>query len=216
MAEGTEQVNEQATGTDIVRNQINALRSQEVQANQNATEAPQEGHSGADPDEWYDGLDDATRAAVDAYSGGQVTKLQGALEAERKARRDFEKQVKELSKNAGVQGEAKQQLEALNTQLSEANTKAAFYEAAGDIADLPPKRYAAAYKMAKLDGLIDGDGTVDWDKLRTEYDYLFVPQQPKEEVKRRPGNAGNGVGTQPSVSHNANQQMNNLIRGKAG
>lgn len=167
-------------------------------------EAPQAPQSA---DEWYDSLDETTRGVVDAYASGSAAKLKTALDQERQQRKAFEKQVKELSGKVGSDDKIKGEIDNLHSQLTESNLKASFYEAAAEQAGLPAKRYAAAYKIARLDGLIDDEGTVDWKALQEQHDYLFVsaPQEPT----RKPGSAGSGVNGKPPQP---SRSMNDLIR----
>jgi hypothetical protein len=171
---------------------------------QNAATTPQEAPQSTDPEEWYDGLDEPTRGVVDAYS----VKLQNALKEERKTIKDLKKQITELAGKATDDSSWKTKIEEINRQLSEASLKASFYESAADVPNLPAKRYAAAYKIAKLDSLIDDDGSVDWKALQEQHDYLFAaPVQ--EQQQRKPGSAGAGLGSKPQPS----KGMNDLIRG---
>jgi hypothetical protein len=159
-------------------------------------------------EEWYDNLDDAARTSANAYVTSETAKLKSALDEERKQRRAYEKQVKELAGKVTGDDATKTKLEELGNQLSEANLKAAFYEGAVDVPNLPAKRYAAAYKIAKIDSLIDDDGSVDWKALQEQHDYLFAaPAQ--EQQQRKPGSAGAGLGSKPQPS----KGMNDLIRG---
>lgn len=151
----------------------------------------------ADPDAWYRGLDATTRTAVDAYT----TKLKTALANERKQSKEREKQLRELLAKPD-ESTWKERIETLTGELTEANARASFMEAASEQADLPPKRYVTAYKIAKMDGLIGDDGAVDWDAMRKTHDYLFAT------VPTPNGNAGTGVRTTAKRSEN----MNDILR----
>jgi hypothetical protein len=164
-------------------------------------EAPQ---APPDPEEWYDSLDEPTRGVVDAYN----VKLQNALKEERQQRKELQKQLKELAARPVDDTQWKSKIEEISGQLTEANLKASFYESAAEQANLPAKRYAVAYKIAKIDGLISDDGEVDWKALQEQHDYLFsAPTQ--ETQQRKPGNAGSGIGGKPQPKRG----MNDLIRG---
>jgi hypothetical protein len=174
---------------------------------QGAQEAPQ-ATTVFDPTAWYDELEEGARGLADKYVESHVVKLKSALDEERKQRRAYEKQVKELAGKVTGDSDLKSKLDELGSQLSEANQRALFYEAAVDRGDLPAKRYAAAYKIAKLDGLIDEDGAVDWTALAEQHDYLFTSAQQQQTQQRKPGNAGSGAGTQPQKK----TSMNDMIR----
>lgn len=161
-----------------------------------------------DPTAWYDELEEGARGLADKYVETHVVKLKSALDEERKQRRAYEKQVKELSGKAADGSDLKSKLDELGSQLSEANRKAAFYEAAVGVAELPANRYAAAYKIAKLDDLINDDGDVDWDALKSQHDYLFTSAQQQQAQQKKPGSAGSGVTQQPQRQ----KTMNDLIR----
>lgn len=175
----------------------------DTNTNENAAETPQnDTQAPPTPDEWYSSLDDATKPLVDAYAAN----LKSALKSERDTRKALEKQVKELSQKAGKDNELSAKLEELSNSLAEASRQTAFYEAANSRDDLPRNRVAAAYKIAKLDNLIDDEHNVDWDAMKTNHDYLFV-----EVTKKVAGNAGNGAGAKPQPK----KDMNALIRGRA-
>lgn len=178
--------------------------TQEADASANAAETSQEATQEAlTPEQWYSSLDDATRPHVDAYAG----KLKTALDNERKQRKEYEKTIKELSAKAGKDNAISAELEDFKNKFTEANRKADFLTAATKVENLPTHRYEAAYKIAKLDGLIDEDtNAVDWDAMRQAHDYLFV-----EVSKKIAGNAGNGAGTKAQPK----RDMNALIRGRA-
>lgn len=165
-----------------------------------ATEAP-------DGDTWYDSLDDTSKTALSAYVGNETAKLKTTLDKEREERKALAKQIKELSSKPVDDTAWKAKIEEINTQLGEASLKASFYESAADMPQLPAKRYAAAYKIAKLDGLISDDGEVDWKALQEQHDYLFSAVSTFTATK--PGSAGSGLGQKPQPTRG----MNDLIRG---
>lgn len=185
--------------------QVEASNPQaDTDTSQNATDTSQEARTAPPtPDEWYSSLDETTKPLVDAYAG----KLKTALDNERKQRKEYEKTIKELSAKAGKDNALSAELEQLRDKVTETSRQNAFYEAANSRDDLPRNRVAAAYKIAKLDNLIDDDGTVDWDTMKAAHDYLFV-----EVSKKVAGNAGNGAGTKPQPK----VDMNGLMRRQVG
>jgi protein-arginine kinase activator protein McsA len=193
--------------SDAVENLKAAVEADNTDTSDNATETASETPQATQtPDEWYSSLDDDTKALAESYAQAQAEKLSSALKEERANRKALEKQVRELSQKAGKDNELSTQLQELSSNLTEANRKAAFYEAAGERDDLPRHRVAAAYKIAKLDNLIDDDNNVDWDAMKASHDYLFV-----EVSKKVAGNAGNGTGTKPQPKVSMNDMMRRSV-----
>lgn len=192
--------NQQAT--DMLRGAI-------AETQQSAPQATQEARSATEPndaDAWADSLDDAGKTALNAYVALETTRLKTALDTERAQRKELAKQLKELSVKPADDTAWKAKIEAISGQLSEANLKASFYESAAGQDDLAAKRYGAAYKIAKIDGLIDEDGAVDWAALKEQHDYLFSTPVVATPAK---GHAGNGVGGRAQKPQN----INDVLRG---
>lgn len=145
------------------------------------------------------GLPEDQRTAYEAHTKG----LKTALDSERQAHKDLEKQVREAADKA--KGEAKAELDRLAQQLESANRQADFYKEAGspEIGCASPE---LAYLAAEKDGLFDRRGAVNWVTLKERYPVLFTQQQPAR------GNAGSGTQTPPTPA----QDMNTWIRRAAG
>ena len=185
------------------------LRGAIAETQQTAPQGTQEAPSATEPndaDTWADSLDDAGKTALSAYVSLETTRLKTALDTERAQRKELARQLKELSGKPADDTAWKAKIEAISGQLSEANLKASFYEGAASQDDLAAKRYNAAYKIAKIDGLINDDGDVDWAALREQHDYLFAT--PVAPTSAR-GNAGSGVGGRAQKPQN----INDVLRG---
>ncbi len=133
---------------------------------------------------------------VKTLIGTHTTGLKSALDSERTARRDLEKQVK--------RSELRTQLDRLSTDLSATSHRADFYDEAHKQG---VKNLRLSFLAAKESGLIDDRGRCDFGKLKTDFPELF-----SEIRKSAPSGAGTGAGTQPA----APQTMNDIIRRKAG
>lgn len=143
----------------------------------------------------------------DTVRGGyenHTAKLKRALEEERSQRKEFTKQLRELTGKAEEGSEAKKALDAMSSRAEQAEQRAAFYESAGrpEIGCTNPK---AAFLVAQAEGLFTRSGEPDWTAIKTQVPEFFTRKVP-------PGNAGNG--------HNAPAapaaDMNAFIRTAAG
>jgi len=136
---------------------------------------------------WQAEWSPAQKKAFEAYESG----LRSALQKERNAKGDLEKQLRSLSKKAEGQDELQQQLQSMADALRAAEEEARFFQEASD----PAVRCAQpklAWLAAKAEGLVNGEGKVDWDSLKKLYPPLFrdgtrIPEANAAESGGRPG-----------------------------
>jgi hypothetical protein len=152
----------------------------------------------------YDSWISAQAEPVKAMLGGHIKGLKSALESERESRKATERQLRELAGKAEAGSDAQKKLTEVADQVSEADRKADFFEAAhgAGVANL-----RLAYLAATTDDMFDKRGQVNFETMKTKYPELFggKPKPPE-------GNAGSGTGTgQPE-----NKSMNDFIRAAAG
>jgi len=126
--------------------------------------------------------------------------LKSALDTERAARKDLEKQLRGLAKTAEAGSEAQKQLTETADKLASIERQNKFYDAA----------HAAGVRNLKLAWIaaqefMDGDGDVKLDAMKKAYPELFTSQQ------RVNVNAGDGLQNQQ-----APMDMNAIIRRAAG
>lgn len=123
--------------------------------------------------------------------------LKNALENERSQRKEFSKQLRELTAKAEKGSEAEKTLGEMSTRLEQAEQRAAFYEEAGraEIACTNPK---AAFLVASADGLFNKRGQPDWPAIKAAAPELFGRKGPP------PGNAGSGNGSPPAPAADIN------------
>lgn len=136
---------------------------------------------------------------------GKTQGLHSALETERNQRKEFAKQLKELSAKAEKGSEAERALGEMSSRVELAEQRAAFYEDAGkpEIGCSNPK---AAFLVAQADGMFKRSGEPDWNAIKQAAPELFVSR------KMPPGNAGSGNGA-PAPKGGS---MNDYIRAAAG
>jgi len=151
--------------------------------NEDGDETPQDE---VDFDVWQAEWSPAQKKAFEAYESG----LRSALQKERNAKGDLEKQLRNLSKNAEGQDELQKQLQAMADALRTAEEEARFFQEASDpaVRCTQPK---LAWLAAKAEGLVKGEGKVDWDGLKKLYPSLFrdgtrIPEANAAESGGRP------------------------------
>lgn len=145
------------------------------------------------------GLPDDHKAAYEQHTQG----LQSALKAERQQRQDLAKQLREATGQLEAGSKARQDLEALQQQLEDAQRRADFATEAGGHGVANVK---LAYLAAQEFDLFDRRGNVDWPALQKAAPELFAQPAPAR------GNAGSGTQAPPSPQ----QDMNAWIRRAAG
>ena len=117
--------------------------------------------------------------------------LKGALETERASRKELEKQLRGLSKQAEAGSAAQQQLSEMADKLAATDRQNKFYDSAH-----------AAWKAAEE--FLSDDGEVDLTAMKKAYPELF-------SVPKFDGTAGQGMQNQPQAL-----SMNDIIRRAAG
>lgn len=126
--------------------------------------------------------------------------LKSALDTERAARKDLEKQLRGLAKQADAGSDAQKQLTETADRLAAIERQNKFYDVA----------HAAGVKNLKLAWIaaqefVDGDGEVKLDAMKKAYPELFISQA------KVTWNAGEGLQNQQ-----APMDMNAIIRRAAG
>lgn len=149
---------------------------------QNTTEANPEQTAAENVtfESWLAEQDDTVKNLYTAHTSG----LKSALESERTAARDAQRQLRELAKKVEKGSE-------LETALTQQADKLSTLEKQANFQD---KAHAAGVRNLKLAfiaanqaGLVDDKGGCDFAQLRTEYPELFLSPPPK-------GNGGEGTG----------------------
>ncbi len=135
---------------------------------------------------------------------GHTAGLKSALQTEREQRKEFTKQLGELSKRADKGSEAEKALSETLTRLQETERRAAFFEGAGK-SEIGCTNAKAAYLVANAGGLFTRAGEPDWNAIKAEAPELFARKVP-------PGNAGSGNGSPPAQK----ADMNSYIRAASG
>jgi|GEM_PF-1526226 len=152
-------------------------------------------------DEWIEAQDDTVQNLINNHIGN----LRSALDSERNQRRELSRQLRELSEQMEEGSEMQQQLDQVSNRLSEMERQAVFYEA---IHAAGATNLRLAYLAASEAGLLDDEGNVDTEALKSQFPELF--RQPKPKLPA--GNAGSGAGQPPPQPFD----MNAEIRRKAG
>lgn len=149
----------------------------------------------------YKSLDQTHRGAIDAHVSG----LKAALSDERNGRKELEKQLRALSKQAEEGSAIKAQLDKLAEEQGVTTAKNTFFEQAHEA---QVKNLRLAWLAAQEYGLLDPKtGEADFTKLRQQAPELFA-------VKTLPtANAGNGAKQAGAVD---GRNMNDFIRAAAG
>ena len=158
--------------------------------------------TGETPPTWdsiLEGLPEEAKGAYEQHTQG----LQSALRAERQQRQELAKQLREASSQLEAGSKARTDLEALQTQLEDAQRRADFATEAGSHSVSNVK---LAYLAAQEFDLFDRRGNVQWDELKKAAPELFSQPAPAR------GNAGSGTQSPPTPG----QDMNALIRRMAG
>jgi uncharacterized protein YigA (DUF484 family) len=131
-----------------------------------------------------------------AHTGG----LKTALETERTTRKELEKQLRELSKQAEQGSAAQKSLAETADKLSALEKQTTFFDKAHAAR---VRNLKLAYMAAQQTGLIDDKGECDFSKLKAQFPELFLSAPS--------ANAGEGNGEAPKIG-----TMNDAIRRAAG
>lgn len=160
-----------------------------------------QGDNQFDYDKWLGEQPEHVKSGLEKSTSG----LKNALESERTQRKDFAKQIKDLSAKAEKGSEAEKALGEMSTRLEQAEQRAAFMEEA-----VKPENGCAnpraAFLVAQADGLFKRSGEPDWAAIKQAAPELFG------RTKTPPGNAGSGKESPPA----AQGGMNAFIRAAAG
>jgi hypothetical protein len=162
-------------------------------------------------EEWLEGQDDATKGLVEGHASG----LKSALDSERSERKKLARQLNDLAGKAEKGSEAQKQLEEISGQLTAADQRADFFEAAS-VAGITGSSLKLAWLAASGETLEDftnaRNGRVDYtglfEQMKTDYPNLFSSRPATPPA----GNAGSGTQTPPAPA----MDMNQLILKAAG
>ena len=151
---------------------------------------------------WMGGQPEEIKGLVD----GHVKGLKNALMQERENRRELEKQLRQLAKDAEAGSAAQKSIAEMADKVSRADRKALFFEEGHGqgVGNLK-----VAFVLAESEGLFGKNGEVDWAELKKMVPELFGQQQ----TQRVAGNAGSGTGAVGGVKADG---MDSFIRRKAG
>lgn len=184
---------------DALRNGTNGT-TQTATPQTTGTNGQQQANQPESFDKWIAAQPDGIKDLFDDHVDG----LKSALEDERRERKGLAARLKELGKQADVGSELQKQLESLTGQMTEADTKASFYEGAHEAG---VKNLRLAWIAAKEYDLIN-KGKVDFVQLKQLAPELFGVAKAAPPA----GNAGNGAG-QAGIQQ---PDMNRAIRAMAG
>lgn len=150
-------------------------------------------------DEWLPQQPEPVRSLIEQHTTG----LKSALTSEREQRKQFEADLKKLSK--GLEGDARAQLETIQQRLASESQRASFYEsaAAAGVGD-----FKLAYIAARESGLLTDSGGCDFARLKEHHPFLF-----KTTPTTTPGHAGNGAnGAPPKPTQNMTEWVRAQLR----
>lgn len=150
---------------------------------------------------WLREQPEQVRTGYETHTSG----LKSALDKERDERKEFTRQLRELSSKAEEGSEAKKALGEMSSKLEQAEQRAAFYEEAGkpEIGCSNPK---AAFLVASAEGLFSKRGEPDWTAIKAAAPELFAR-------KVAPGNAGNGTQAPPVTQGDMNTWIRSAAKG---
>jgi len=160
-------------------------------------------------DSWLAQRPEAERTLINDLYAKKNAGHASALESERQARREMEKQIRDLAKAAEAGSDSQNKLTGLADQLAVAERRADFYEAAAkpDVGIVDVKA-AWLIANAESDAYFDKRGNLNVELLKKEHPSLFA--QPRPTPK---GNAGSGT---QNADGGAATSMNDIIRRAAG
>ena len=156
-------------------------------------------------DSWITEQPDDIKSLLEEHTKG----LKSALASEKDARKNFEKQIKDLAGKAEKGSEFERQLAEIAKANERAQSQADFYEQAhaAGVSNLK-----LAFIVAEQDQLMDGRGRVNFEEMRKRYPELFGG----ERRQAASGNAGAGTGGSGNGAGQPGQRMNDFIRTAAG
>jgi hypothetical protein len=148
-------------------------------------------------EEWLAGQDEGVKGLYTQHTAG----LKNALDGERKANQDAQKQLRDLAKKAEKGSELEAELTKQADHLRALETQAAFQDKAHAMG---VRNLKLAFIAAQQAGLVSDKGDCDFAKLKAEYPELFLSPPS--------GNAGTGTGqTNPK-----GPSMDQIIMGALG
>ncbi len=153
------------------------------------------------PEDWYAGLTDDERKAIDSWHDAKVKGLKAALDSERSDRKSERTKLQAQLKDAvaAASGAEKAALEKLQTEMDAANARAEFFADAQAAGVVDPRTAWAAIREYDLH---DRRGNPDLDALKAKCPYLFAQPTPPPRT-----NAGNGAGQQPAPKADFNSNL---------
>jgi hypothetical protein len=157
-------------------------------------------------DEWHESLSDDLKGLIKTRFDDDTKGLKSALESERSAKKELEKQLREVAAKAEKGSEFEKQLTELAGKLESEGKRAEFYEAAHKSGVTNLK---LAWRVAQEDELFKRDGSPDIDALKADYPELFKQDAPPPSQRTNAGAGTNGNAP-------AKQTMNDIIRQAAG
>ncbi len=149
---------------------------------------------------WHDALPKEAQELIATRESG----LKTALDSERDARKDAEKDLRAVAKDLEEGSEAQKKVLTLADDVAEGTKKADFYE---DAHKAGVSNLKLAFLVATDEGLFDKRGNANFDKLKEGFPELFGKKRVVDP------NAGDGTDTLPDGQKKG---MNEYIRDAAG
>jgi hypothetical protein len=149
---------------------------------------------------WHDQQPDNIKVLLESHVAG----LKSALGTEREGRAAAEKSLRDLAKKLDKDSDARKSVESMADELSLANNKSDFFEAAHDAG---VTNLSLAFFIAEKQELFDKRGRVNFEGMKKDFPELFGKGKPAPK-----GGAGDGTDAQPQTK----QDMNTFIRTQAG
>jgi hypothetical protein len=192
----TDEINQQQPATGATPD------TGEVNQQQPATGATPDTGAPLDWDTWHSEQDDSVKGVIAA----RFAKLENALKAERESAAHFQKELKSASAKLDEGSAAREQIEALTTQLEELQSRTNFIEAAGGAGVVDPTLAWLAFSSSS-EKFTDKNGAPDFEALKDVYPTLFNtrPAPP-------PGNAGTGAQAPPARTQDMDALIRNALR----
>jgi len=168
---------------------------------QDAAQQPQQEQQPAfEYESWFGKLPPHEQEGLENYTSA----LKNALESERSQRKQFSKELRDLTAKAEKGSEAEKTLGEMSSRLEQAEQRAAFYEEANR-AEIACSNPRAAFLVASAEGLFTKRGDPDWTAIKAAAPELFG----RKTIPN--GNAGTGSNSPP-----AQTGMNDYIRAVTG
>lgn len=149
---------------------------------------------------WHDALPKEAQELIATRESG----LKTALDSERDARKDAEKDLRAVAKDLEEGSEAQKKVLTLADDVAEGTKKADFYE---DAHKAGVSNLKLAFLVATDEGLFDKRGNANFDKLKEGFPELFGKKRVTDS------NAGDGTGGLPDGKKAG---MSEFIRASSG